>query len=99
MLKDAGEKLSDLDTDPVHSKLDELRVLITKDDGETTIDVEDLDEAAVQAKISEVEREMHGVSTKLYEAAAAEMAEQQAEDGDKDVVEADFEVVDADDDE
>ncbi len=99
MLKDAGEKLSDLDTDPVHSKLDELRGLITKDDGETTIDVEDLDEAAVQAKISEVEREMHGVSTKLYEAATAEMAEQQAEDGDKDVVEADFEVVDADDDE
>jgi len=99
MLKDAGEKLSDLDTDPVHSKLDELRGLITKDDGETTIDVEDLDEAAVQAKISEVEREMHGVSTKLYEAAAAEMAEQQAEDGDKDVVDADFEVVDADDDE
>ena len=99
MLDDAGEKLGDLDTDPVHTKLDELRVLITKEDGETTIEVEDLDEAAVQAKISEVEQEMHGVSTKLYEAAAAEMAEQQAEDGDEDVVEADFEVVDSDDDE
>ena len=99
MLDDAGEKLGDLDTDPVHSKLDELRTLITKEDGETTIEVEDLDEAAVQAKISEVEQEMHGVSTKLYEAAAAEMAEQQAEDGDEDVVEADFEVVDSDDDE
>ncbi len=99
MLDDAGEKLGDLDTDPVHSKLDELRVLITKEDGETTIEVEDLDEAAVQTKISEVEQEMHGVSTKLYEAAAAEMAEQQAEDGDEDVVEADFEVVDSDDDE
>ena len=99
MLDDAGEKLGDLDTDPVHTKLDELRVLITKEDGETTIEVEDLDEAAVQAKISEVEQEMHGVSTKLYEAAAAEMAEQQADDGDEDVVEADFEVVDSDDDE
>ena len=99
MLDDAGEKLGDLDTDPVHSKLDELRTLITKEDGETTIEVEDLDEAAVQAKISEVEQEMHGVSTKLYVAAAAEMAEQQAEDGDEDVVEADFEVVDSDDDE
>ena len=99
MLDDAGEKLGDLDTDPVHTKLDELRVLITKEDGETTIEVEDLDEAAVQTKISEVEQEMHGVSTKLYEAAAAEMAEQQAEDGDEDVVEADFEVVDSDDDE
>ena len=99
MLDDAGEKLGDLDTDPVHTKLDELRVLITKEDGETTIEVEDLDEAAVQTKISEVEQEMHGVSTKLYEAAAAEMAEQQSDDGDEDVVEADFEVVDSDDDE
>ena len=99
MLDDAGEKLGDLDTDPVHTKLDELRALITKEDGETTIEVEDLDEAAVQTKISEVEQEMHGVSTKLYEAAAAEMAEQQTEGGDEDVVEADFEVVDSDDDE
>ena len=99
MLDDAGEKLGDLDTDPVHTKLDELRVLISKEDGETTIEGEDLDEAAVQTKISEVEQEMHGVSTKLYEAAAAEMAEQQSDDGDEDVVEADFEVVDSDDDE
>ena len=99
MLDDAGEKLGDLDTDPVHTKLDEVRALITKEDGETTIEVEDLDEAAVQTKISEVEQEMHGVSTKLYEAAAAEMAEQQADDGDEDIVEADFEVVDSDDDE
>ena len=73
--------------------------MITKDDGETTIDVDDLDEAAVQAKIGEVEQEMHAISTKLYEAAAAEMAEQQAEEGDEDVVDADFEVVDSDDDE
>ena len=99
MLEDAAEKVSDLDAAPVHSKLDELRALITKEDGETTIEVEDLDEAAVQAKIGEVEQEMHGISTKLYEAAAAEMAEQQAEDGDEDIVEADFEVVDSDDDE
>ena len=99
MLEEAAEKVSDLDADPVHSKLDELRALITKEDGETTIEVEDLDEAAVQAKIGEVEQEMHGISTKLYEAAAAEMAEQQAEDGDEEIVEADFEVVDSDDDE
>ena len=99
MLEEAAEKVSDLDADPVHSKLDELRALITKEDGETTIEVEDLDEATVQAKIGEIEQEMHGISTKLYEAAAAEMAEQQAEDGDEDIVEADFEVVDSDDDE
>ena len=99
MLEDAAEKVSDLDADPVHSKLDELRALITKEDGETTIDVEDLDEAAVQAKISELEQEMHGISTKLYEAAAAEMSEQQDEESDEDIVEADFEVVDSDEDE
>jgi len=99
VLEEAAEKVSDLDADPVHSKLDELRALITKEDGETTIEVEDLDEAAVQAKIGEVEQEMHGISTKMYEAATAEMAEQQPDDGDEDVVEADFEVVDSDEDE
>ena len=99
MLEDNAEKVSNLDAEPVHSKLDELRALITKEDGETTIEVEDLDEAAVQAKIGEVEQEMHGISTKLYEAAAADMAEQQDEGGDEDVVEADFEVVDSDEDE
>ena len=99
MLEDAAEKVSDMDAGPVHEKLEQLRTMITKDDGETTIDVDDLDEAAVQAKIGEVEQEMHAISTKLYEAAAAEMAEQQAEEGDEDVVDADFEVVDSDDDE
>ena len=99
MLEDAAEKVSDMDAGPVHEKLEQLRAMITKDDGETTIDVDDLDEAAVQAKIGEVEQEMHAISTKLYEAAAAEMAEQQAEEGDEDVVDADFEVVESDDDE
>ena len=99
MLEDAAEKVSDMDAGPVHENLEQLRAMITKDDGETTIDVDDLDEAAVQAKIGEVEQEMHAISTKLYEAAAAEMAEQQAEEGDEDVVDADFEVVDSDDDE
>ena len=99
MLEEAAEKVSDMDAGPVHDKLEQLRAMITKDDGETTIDVDDLDEAAVQAKISEVAQEMHAISTKLYEAAAAEMAEQQAEEGDEEVVDADFEVVDSDDDE
>ena len=99
MLEDAAEKVSDMDAGPVHEKLEQLRAMITKDDGETTIDVDDLDEAAVQAKIGEVEQEMHAISTKLYEAAAAEMAEQQAEEGDEDVVDADFEVVESDEDE
>ena len=100
MLDDAAEKIQDFDSEVIHSKLDDLKKLITKDDGETPVEVDEIDEAAIQAKMQEVEEEMHGISTKLYEAAAAEMAEQQAaEDGDEDVVEADFEVVDSDDEE
>ena len=101
MLDDAAEKIQDLDSEGIHSKLDDLKKLITKDDGETPIEVEDIDEAAIQAKIKEVEEEMHEISTKMYEAAAAEMAEQQAaeEDDEEDVEEADFEVVDSDEEE
>ncbi len=101
MLDDAAEKIQDLDSEGIHSKLDDLKKLITKDDGETPIEVEDIDEAAIQAKMKEVEEEMHEISTKMYEAAAAEMAEQQAaEEGDEeDVEEADFEVVDSDEEE
>ena len=99
MMEDSGDKLSDDDKAPVNEKLDELEGLIMNE-GEP-IEFEELDEAAIQAKMGELEEVMHGVSTKLYEAAAAEMAEQQAAnesgaDGDG-VVEADFEVVDGDD--
>ena len=99
MMEDSGEKLSDDDKAPVNEKLDELEGLIMNEG--QPIDFEELDEAAIQAKMAELEEVMHGVSTKLYEAAAAEMAEQQAaneEATDSDgVVEADFEVVDSDD--
>ena len=95
MLKEAAEKVSDLDTEPIHAKLEELRSLITKDD--KTIDVDELDEAAVQAKMAEVEEALHEVSTKLYEAAAAEMAEEQESGDSDDVVEADFQEVDSED--
>ena len=95
MLNEAAEKISDLNAEPIHAKLEELRALITKDD--KTIDVADLDEAAVQAKMSEVEESLHEVSAKLYEAAAAEMAEQQESEGSDDVVEADFEEVESED--
>ena len=99
MLEESGDKLSDEDKGPVNEKLDELESLIMNEG--TPIDFEELDEAAIQAKMSELEQAMHGVSTKLYEAAAAEMAEQQDAGDEKDesdeVVEADFEVVDSDD--
>jgi len=96
MIEEAGDKLSEEDTQPVLEKLDELESLILKED--TPIPLEDLDEAAIQAKMSELEQSMHSVSTKLYEAAAAEMAEQESDDGGE-VEDADFEVVDSDEDE
>ena len=95
MLDDAEDKLTEDDTEPVRAKLNELEALIMKD--EQPIALEDLDEAAIQTKMSELEQSMHAVSTKLYEAAAAEMAEQEADEGEE-VVDADFEVVDADED-
>jgi molecular chaperone DnaK len=96
MIEEAGDKLSEGDTGPVMEKLDELESLIVKDD--TPIALEDIDEAAIQAKMSELEQSMHSVSTKLYEAAAAEMAEQESDD-DEEVEDADFEVVDTEEDE
>ena len=96
MIEEAGDKLSEEDTQPVLEKLDELESLILKED--TPIPLEDLDEAAIQAKMSELEQSMHSVSTKLYEAAAAEMADQESDDGGE-VEDADFEVVDSDEDE
>jgi molecular chaperone DnaK len=95
MIEENEEKLSEDDTKPVLEKLDQLESLIVKD--ETPIPLEDIDEAAIQTKMSELEQSMHAISTKLYEAAAAEMAEEKADGDDDGVVDADFEVVDSDD--
>ena len=73
MLEDAGEKLTEEDKEPVISKLDELESLIIKDD--ELIDLDNIAEASIQAKMSELEQSMHGISTKLYEAAAAEVSD------------------------
>jgi len=97
MIDENEEKLADEDTKPVLEKLDELEALIVKD--ETPIPLEEIDEAAIQAKMSELEESMHSISTKLYEAAAAEMAEEKEESGDDGVVDADFEVVDSEEEE
>ena len=96
-LKEAEDKIDESDVEPIEAKLVELEELIAKD-GEP-LDIDDIDEAAIQAKVKELEESMHAISAKLYEAAAANMeqeqAEQQAEaDTDGDVVEADFEVLD-----
>lgn len=104
-LEENAEKLDDSDVDPVKSLLDELEKMVQNEDGKP-LDLDDVDEASIQTKVKEIEEAMHAVSSKLYEAAAAEMAEQEGNsdaddgdinvDGDDTVVDADFEVVDED---
>ena len=78
---------------------------MAQDEDGKPLDIYAIDDAAIQAKVKEVEEAMHGVSAKLYEAAAAEMAEQDGSGDDGDinvggdaVVDADFEVVEDDED-
>ena len=101
-IDEAGGELDEDDVGPVKSHLYELEKLVQDDDGKPLED-DDVDDAAIQAKVKEIEEAMHAVSAKLYEAASAEMSEQDgsSEDGDidvggDDVVDADFEVVDED---
>lgn len=99
-LDETGDKLEDEDTAPVKEKLEELEKLVQDEEGKP-FELDAIDEAAIQAKVKEVEEAMHAISSKLYEAAAAEMAAQEAASGDSDdspddVVDADFEVVDED---
>ena len=101
-LNESGDKLEDDDTAPVKEKLEELEKLVMDEEGKP-FELDDIDEASIQAKVKEVEESMHAISAKLYEAAAAEMAAQEADGGDSEgqssddgVVDADFEVVDED---
>ncbi len=97
-IEEAEDKLSEDDSAPVLAKVDELEALIRNDDA--PIPDEDLDEAAIQSKVKELEESMHSISAKLYEAAAAAMETEQQEDGatDDGVVDANFEVVEDDED-
>jgi molecular chaperone DnaK len=102
-LDENEDKLDASDLEPVREKLTELEALVQDGEGKP-IDDEAMDEAAIQAKVKEVEESMHAISSKLYEAAAAEMAEAENNEGDgsinvegDDVVDADFEVVDEED--
>ena len=102
-LDENEDKLDASDLEPVREKLTELEALVQDEDGKP-IDDEAMDEAAIQAKVKEVEESMHAISSKLYESAAAEMAEAENSEDDgninvesDDVVDADFEVVDEED--
>ena len=102
-LDENEDKLDAADLEPVREKLTELEALVQDGEGKP-IDYDAMDEATIQAKVKEVEESMHAISSKLYEAAAAEMAESENDEGDgninvesDDVVDADFEVVDEED--
>ena len=96
-IDDTKEKLSDEVVTPVLEKLKELESLIITD--EKPISDEDLDETSIQSRIQELEELMHSLSSKLYEAASAEVSDEGSEsDKEGDVVEADFEVLDSDED-
>ena len=102
-LDENEDKLDAADLEPVREKLTELEALVQDGEGKP-IDYDAMDEATIQAKVKEVEESMHAISSKLYEAAAAEMAESETNEGDgninvesDDVVDADFEVVDEED--
>ncbi|MCH1443612.1 MAG: molecular chaperone DnaK [Candidatus Poseidoniaceae archaeon] len=102
-LDENEDKLDAADLEPVREKLTELEALVQDEEGKP-IDYDAMDEATIQAKVKEVEESMHAISSKLYEAAAAEMAESENSEGDgninvesDDVVDADFEVVDEED--
>ena len=96
-IDETKEKLSDEVVSPVLEKLKELESLIFTD--EKPVSDEDLDETSIQSRIQELEELMHSLSSKLYEAASAEVSEEENElDEEGDVVEADFEVLDSDDD-
>lgn len=94
-IDETKDKLSEEVVSPVLDKLKELESLITKDD--IPVSDDDLDESGIQSRIQELEELMHNLSSKLYEAASAEMSDDEAADteGDGDVVEADFEVIDS----
>ena len=95
-IDETKEKLSDEVVSPVLDKLKELESLIFTD--EKPVSDDDLDETSIQSRIQELEELMHSLSSKLYEAASAEVSEEENEsDEDGDVVEADFEVLDSDD--
>ena len=96
-IDETKEKLSEEVVDPVLDKLKELESLIISDDKPVSDD--ELDEASIQSRIQELEELMHSLSSKLYEAASAEVSDEDNESDDEgDVVEADFEVLDSDDD-
>ena len=104
-LEEAEDKITEDQTADVRAALDDLERLV-RDENDQPIELEALDEAAIQTKVKDVEEAMHGISAILYEAAAASMGSDQpggpasevSTDDGPEVVEAEFEIVEDDED-
>ena len=104
-LEEAEDKITEDQTADVRAALDDLERLV-RDENDQPIELEALEEAAIQTKVKEVEEAMHGISAILYEAAAASMGSDQpggpaseaSTDEGPEVVEAEFEIVEDDED-
>ncbi len=92
-LTDNQDKVEGPLKERLESSLDQLDGLINKDGA--PIDMSDLDEAAIQSKISELESMMYEFSEAIYEQAQASDDGTQSPTED-DVVDAEFEIVDED---
>ena len=66
-LEEAEDKITEDQTADVRAALDDLERLV-RDENDQPIELEALDEAAIQTKVKDVEEAMHGISAILYEA-------------------------------
>ena len=64
-LEEAEDKITEDQTADVRAALDDLERLVREND--QPIELEALDEAAIQTKVKDVEEAMHGISAILYE--------------------------------
>ena len=65
-LEEAEDKITEDQTADVRAALDDLERLV-RDENDQPIELEALDEAAIQTKVKDVEEAMHGISAILYE--------------------------------
>ena len=75
-LEEAEDKITEDQTADVRAALDDLERLV-RDENDQPIELEALDEAAIQTKVKDVEEAMHGISAILYEAPATSMGSDQ----------------------
>ncbi|MDU5807598.1 molecular chaperone DnaK [Finegoldia magna] len=84
-IKDLGDKVSETEKSDINSKIDALKSILDSGDNKN-----------IKAKTDELTQEMYKLSSKLYENNAQQPGASQETKKDDDVVDADYEVVDDD---